>query len=869
MTHATISPDGLAVPTGAPKVAVVIPTFKHSSIVVEAIESAFGQIAPFPIHIVMVNDGCPFEETDAVGRDYARAYPDTFTYLRKANGGLSDARNFGIRHVLAHLPSVQAVYLMDADNRLRPKALARAMAKLESDAELGWIYPNIDMFGLSQAVDFGGSYSPLLHSALNVCEAGSLIHRRVFEAGVLFDTSFKQGFEDWDFFLSAHEAGFKAANIEEFGFLYRKRPESMLASAEREGDAIKQQMRDKHKAQFSAKNMIVQEHETAPRYAVMLTDTREVMFTTDPSLETERMSFDEFTSRVWLAYANPSRNRIPPQIFITTSAVLKTLKDSKCLHWCFWELENAAMKRGGIASLTLKGMSQDRMSMDIQHPSEGRHLKSCGFMLTSQLLNAVLADPQTIWVDSLAKEQCSPAISILEITLPEDVLKNAKLPEQVQTALSIIHEIRDDDAREAGTTQWDWREGGIGARGQEHSILRGLFESAPAYPKLPSAGKNIGIILPIVEFGGVEKVGLNVARALKAHGYTPHLIVVGSKDAGLSRVWRDTFETISFFAPDEFDLWNGGNKSYLGTHIAGWAEKGPHGPALAMMYWLDVVINMHGGSIAGMMGKLKKFGVTTVNSLHLADLTPTGRETGNTHLGLAFEHAFDFFAPCSETLGDWCRGLSVPTSKVVPVVNAPGFELTPAQVSESLAARQRKMSQTDRPLRVAFLGRLDAQKGLHRLSRVIEQTRDLNVYYRVIGKAVVPSKEAVLPSVLEECLEPPILEPEDLRALYDWADVLLLLSEFEGLPLTILEAMRQGVVPIATNVGAVSEVLSDQKNGVLLDLKNAAFGAIAAIKALEKDRDHLANLSNRAAADMAERTWYKAVGPLVQALERP
>ncbi len=30
-------------------------------------------------------------------------------------------------------------------------------------------------------------YSQLIHTAMNICEAGSLVRRRVFESGVLFD----------------------------------------------------------------------------------------------------------------------------------------------------------------------------------------------------------------------------------------------------------------------------------------------------------------------------------------------------------------------------------------------------------------------------------------------------------------------------------------------------------------------------------------------------------------------------------------------------------------------------------------------------------------------------------------------------------
>ena len=53
----------------APKVAVVVPIFRHSALLSEAIESVLAQEADFAIRLVLVNDGCPHRETDMVCRD--------------------------------------------------------------------------------------------------------------------------------------------------------------------------------------------------------------------------------------------------------------------------------------------------------------------------------------------------------------------------------------------------------------------------------------------------------------------------------------------------------------------------------------------------------------------------------------------------------------------------------------------------------------------------------------------------------------------------------------------------------------------------------------------------------------------------------
>ena len=58
-------------------------------------------------------------------------------------------------------------------------------------------------------------------------------------------------------------------------------------------------------------------------------------------------------------------------------------------------------------------------------------------------------------------------------------------------------------------------------------------------------------------------------------------------------------------------------------------------------------------------------------------------------------------------------------------------------------------------------------------------------------------------------------------------DLFINVSESEGLPVSIMEAMSFGIPVIATNVGGVSEIVEHEKNGILLD-KNCTPNEIAA-----------------------------------------
>ena len=168
-------------------VSIIIPIYKHSGVLIEAIESALSQECQFRYNIILVNDGCPFKTTHKICEAYAEIYSDKINYLRKKNGGLSSARNHGVSFALKSYPNLRAVYFLDADNRISPTLLKKSLDLLDSHSNIGWVYPNIEMFGQRWTSSYGGKYSKLIHSSMNICEAGSLVSKKVFESGVYFD----------------------------------------------------------------------------------------------------------------------------------------------------------------------------------------------------------------------------------------------------------------------------------------------------------------------------------------------------------------------------------------------------------------------------------------------------------------------------------------------------------------------------------------------------------------------------------------------------------------------------------------------------------------------------------------------------------
>lgn len=854
-----------------PRVAILVPVHRHGVLVVEAIESALAQIAPFAIRTILVNDGCPFPETHATCRDYAVAHPHRVVYLRKPNGGLADARNFGVRHVLDRLPSVEAIYFLDADNRLRPQAVARAMAELDAHPEAAIVYPNIDMFGMGAAYDMGGDYSLLLHTAMNLCEAGSLVRREVFEAGVFFDVAFRQGWEDWDFFLSAARAGFRGRNLEHLGFRYRKRPASMLAEAERQQASLGAGLARKHAEIMGPRALVALEDVEAPRYAIHAAGAADVLWCTDPlGPAPRRICLESYDAAFWRAALSPGRHAIPPVTVVMPREVMEGLSAAGLLHFALWRLESG-LEASNVSVLRVERHPERRLGFEEASDGDRGHLEAVALAISTRLLREVVRDDSTEWVDSLARAPASPTVSTTRLFLPRGGrgLGAGARRTAVYDFLAMVHRLRASPYRAAARTSWDWRAPGVPLREDARRVARQTVGGAPLFPRVAEGGRNVGFLLPLVEFGGVEKVALRMAGGLRAHDFVPHLVVTAAREGALGPEWAEVFETISFLADPAFAPWGGGESCYLGTEVPGWATLGDHRQALGLLHFLDAAIDFHCGALDGLMGELRRHGVRTAVSLHQSDLTARGRPVGNTYLGLAYEHAFDLFIPCSRTLGGWLHAMGVPADKIVPVPNAPGFPLSRGRVAEGLEQRARRPAEA--PLRALYLGRLDRQKGLHRLAAAIRGTRDrgLSVEWRVIGAAVLGEAGGEVPPEVAALLEPPLTRPQELAAAYAWADVVVLLSSWEGLPLTILEAMRQGAVPIATDVGAVAEVVEDGETGFLLDLARAVPQCLDRLAVLAADRERLRRLSCAAAEARAGDDWEAATRPLAARLADP
>ena len=88
--------------------------------------------------------------------------------------------------------------------------------------------------------------------------------------------------------------------------------------------------------------------------------------------------------------------------------------------------------------------------------------------------------------------------------------------------------------------------------------------------------------------------------------------------------------------------------------------------------------------------------------------------------------------------------------------------------------------------------------------------------------------------------------------LFKRCHIFVLPSFYEGLPMSLLETMSYGLVPVVTDVGSIGEYVKDGENGLLLKVRDAQ-SIVEALDKLRSDGELLQRLSTNARQTISER----------------
>ncbi len=122
-------------------------------------------------------------------------------------------------------------------------------------------------------------------------------------------------------------------------------------------------------------------------------------------------------------------------------------------------------------------------------------------------------------------------------------------------------------------------------------------------------------------------------------------------------------------------------------------------------------------------------------------------------------------------------------------------------------------------LRIIYVGRGSKEKRTYLLGKAAAKCykRGIPAEFTFVGDVI----DSVDIGDREYCtFKGEIADPESLSRFYEWADLILLASRYEGFPMVIMEAMAHGVVPICTNVGGIPFHVTHGFNGMLISSRN-------------------------------------------------
>lgn len=155
-------------------------------------------------------------------------------------------------------------------------------------------------------------------------------------------------------------------------------------------------------------------------------------------------------------------------------------------------------------------------------------------------------------------------------------------------------------------------------------------------------------------------------------------------------------------------------------------------------------------------------------------------------------------------------------------------------------------------LLVGFIGRLTSIK---RPDRFIEMARAIasrrtDVEFLIVGDGPlgdeIRSAAQSIPSV--HCVG----WRRDIAPILAALDVLVMCSDNEGIPLTLVEASQRGVPTVTTDVGSVRDAVDDGRTGLVTERSSDAL--VAAVTRLLDDRDLRSRLGE-AGRELASRTF--------------
>lgn len=203
-----------------PLVSVVVPCYNQAEYLDDALASVLKQDYQ-NWECLIVNDGST-DNTEEIAKVWTQK--DTrFIYLKKDNGGLSNARNHGILNT-------KGLYILplDSDDKISNNYIKECVDKLESNPKIKLVYGKVEQFGTRTGIWELGEYSYLDLLAYNMIHCCAMYRKALWVNVGGYDETMKKGLEDWEFWIRILNDGGYVQLLKKSTFYYRIKDVSMI-----------------------------------------------------------------------------------------------------------------------------------------------------------------------------------------------------------------------------------------------------------------------------------------------------------------------------------------------------------------------------------------------------------------------------------------------------------------------------------------------------------------------------------------------------------------------------------------------------------------------------------------------------------------
>ncbi len=684
-------------------------------------------------------------------------------FIRQANRGLPAARNAGIS-------AAQGSFFvpLDADDVLAPEYIESCLDVVAEHPEAAFVYTDYRVFGDRNYVERLADYNLFRLLLQNNLTYAALIRKSAWFAAGGYDEALRQGYEDWDFWLRLAEKNRFGHHLRRVLFKYRRHGYSLWDAARERHDELSARIRSAHPKLYSYNATSLAKAQWEP--AVCLVGRQPASGLTIQDWE----AIDEADCARLLTKSRAGAYLIPaPSGFAANSAELAAL--------AVWGGNGCVRLPDGSVVASRGALSRHRLIQGLK-PERSTNIEL-------STLSRLVQSPEAIHV--LLRHLRNAELLSFDAWLRHPFRCLGRLiPLRFKSSVN----------RLAGCPVFDLS---FYLRFQPEALLLAdsITEPLRYFPKSDGGRRCVVLITPHLGPGGAESVLLDVASALDRSRYQILVIATQSNDRRWLPLWTrhadHIYDLSAIVPPDRI-------AAAVYSIIANWRAQ-----AVLVQNALPAY-----AAIPHLRRNLP--GTRILDLVHAVgdswDLVSCTAPVAND---------IDVRIVISEAVRDHLRRFGTSEEKIRLIrngVDAHRFLPVPLRPETGCG-------------RILFAGRLDSIKRpllLVEIARALCKLRPRENFRIVVagdGPEEIPLRKQVCRARVDHLFEFLGHVPDIAPVLAD-SDLLVLPSRDEGIPLIVLEAFACGKPVVASDVGAIGEVV-DRASGFLIAVQPGEVQAFA------------------------------------------